>query len=104
MLLSTLALTLSLTLVLAFLSSQVPPLARSLGVWPLSLLRTPRKLAQKYFFRLISVPVRCSHLLMAKSGPPHSGDSRASRVAARFASAFNLESLSSLHVFHTSRP
>jgi hypothetical protein len=56
MLLSTLALT------LAFLSSQMPPLARSLGVWPLSSLRTPGKLAQKYFFLLIPVPVRCSDL------------------------------------------
>jgi hypothetical protein len=31
-----LTLDLTLTLVLAFLSSQMPPLARSLGVWPLS--------------------------------------------------------------------
>jgi hypothetical protein len=41
---------------------------------------------------------------MAKSRPPHSGDSRASRVAARFACAFDLKPRSSLHAFHTSRP
>jgi hypothetical protein len=41
---------------------------------------------------------------MAKLGLPYSGDSRATRVAARHASAFDLESRSSLHAFHTSRP
>jgi hypothetical protein len=37
-------------------------------------------------------------------GTPHSGESLASCVAARHASAFDLESRSSLHAFHTSRP
>jgi hypothetical protein len=41
---------------------------------------------------------------MAKSRPPHSGDSRACCVAARLASAFDLEPRSSLHAFHTSKP
>jgi hypothetical protein len=57
----------------------------------------------KKISRLISVPVLCSDLRMAKSGPPHSGDSLASRVAARHAMAFVLESRSSLHSFHASR-
>jgi hypothetical protein len=40
---------------------------------------------------------------MAKSRLSHSGDSLASCVAARHASAFVLESRSSLHAFHASR-
>jgi hypothetical protein len=42
-------LSLTLTLVLAFLSSRMPPLACCLGVWPFSSLRTPWKPAQKKF-------------------------------------------------------
>jgi hypothetical protein len=45
-----------------------------------------------------------SDLSMAKSRPPHSGDSRASCVAARLASTFDLKPRSSLHAFHTSKP
>jgi hypothetical protein len=41
---------------------------------------------------------------MAKSSPPHSGDSRARRMAARFALALDLALRSSVHAFHTSRP
>jgi hypothetical protein len=42
-------LSLTLTLVLAFLSSRMPPLACCLGVWPLWALRTPWKPARKNF-------------------------------------------------------
>jgi hypothetical protein len=41
---------------------------------------------------------------MAIPGPPHSGEFLASRVAARHASAFVLESRSSQHTFHASSP
>jgi hypothetical protein len=58
----------------------------------------------KIFFRLISAPVRRRDLRMAIPGLPHSGESLASRVAARHASAFVLESRSSLHAFQASSP
>jgi hypothetical protein len=60
--------------------------------------------AGKIFIRLISVPVRRRDSRMAISGPPHSGESLASCVAARHASAFVLESRSSLHAFHALSP
>jgi hypothetical protein len=80
--------------------------ARHGAVWECGLCRrfALRGNPPEKFSRLISVPVHRSDLSMAKSRPPHSGDSRTSRVAARKASAFNLESQSSLHVFHTTRP
>jgi hypothetical protein len=100
----TLALTLTLTLASAFLSSKMPPdtvLSGSMAVLAHSALRGK---SREIFFRLISIPVHCSDLSMAKSRLPHSGDSHASRVATPFALAFDLEPRSSLHAFHTSRP
>jgi hypothetical protein len=60
--------------------------------------------SQEIFSRLISVPVPPSDLRMAIPGPPHSGESLASPVAAGHASAFVLKSHSSLHAFHASSP
>jgi hypothetical protein len=45
-----------------------------------------------------------TNYLMAILGPPYSGESLASGVAARHTSAFVLESRSSLHAFHASSP
>jgi hypothetical protein len=67
--------------------------------WPMSLCTPWRHVRKKKL--PISVPVRRSDLSMAKSRPPHSGDSC---VAARLALAFDLKPRSSLHVFHTSKP
>jgi hypothetical protein len=67
--------------------------------WPMSLCTPWRHVRKKKL--PISVPVRRSDLTMAKSRPPHSGDSC---LAARLALAFDLKPRSSLHAFHTSKP
>jgi hypothetical protein len=98
-----LTLTLTLTLALAFLSSQKPPdmvLSGSMADVALHSMET----CQKKNSWLNSVPVRPSNLSIAKLRRPHSGDSRASHVAAQLALAFDLEPRSSLHAFHTSKP
>jgi hypothetical protein len=81
----------------------LPPLARSLGGVAV-FVDVEMYPSRENFSRLISVPVRCSDLRMANLGPPHSGESLASCVAARHASAFVLESRSSLQAFHASSP
>jgi hypothetical protein len=70
-----LTLTLSLTLVLAFLSSQMPPDTVLSGSVAVVVAMHSVETGKKKNFRLISVPVHRSDLLMANSRPSYSGDS-----------------------------
>jgi hypothetical protein len=104
----TLALPVTLTLTLALpvtLTLSSPPSRRRGGaVWEVFAHRVEMLPSWEKNSWLISVPVRPSDLRMAIPGPPHSSESLASRVAARHASAFVLESFSSLLAFHASSP
>jgi hypothetical protein len=102
----TMALSVTLTLVLPVtLTLSSPPSCRRGGaVWEVFSHSVEMFPSREFFSWLISAPVRPSNLRMAIPGPPHSGESLASRVAARHASAFVLESRSSLHTFLRLKP